>query len=187
MRRVKNFPAMAAFGLPEAVRADAASGIPTADAGGADRAAALDEMLDAARRHGARSATLHVGDWRMDFPLDDESPAKRPQPAAPQGAQTHSQRGRAGHRRSNAPNTPRDVDHDWRAAMNRPAGRCTGMGDAQKSAQAQQQERRQHGAARTAGSLHEYMGHEGLKAPMIVCHSSVPAPQAAPWPGMVEC
>ena len=32
----------------------------------------------------------------------------------------------------------------------------------------------------------EYMGHEGLKAPMIVCHSSVPAPQAAPWPGMVE-
>ena len=129
---------MAAFGLPEAVRADAASGIPTADAGGADRAAALDEMLDAARRHGARSATLRVGDWSMDFLLDVESPAKRPQPAAPQGAQTHSQRGRAGHRRSKAPNTPRDVDHDWRAAMNQPAGRCTDMGDARRSAQAQQ-------------------------------------------------
>ena len=141
---------MAASGLPEAARADAASGIPATDAGGASCAAALNMALDAARRVYARSARFSTGNWNVEVVIDAVSAAKVPQPAAPQGARRHTQHGRANFRRGDTPNTPRDVDHDWRAAMNKPAGRCPSMGDAQKSTQAQQQERRQHGAARTA-------------------------------------
>ena len=147
---VEKFPAMAASGLPEAARADAASGIPATDAGGASCAAALNMALDAARRVDARIARFSTGNWNVEVVFDAVSAAKVPQPAAPQGARRHTQHGRANFRRGDTPNTPRDVDHDWRAAMDKPDGRCTGMGDAQKFAQAQQQERRQHGAARTA-------------------------------------